>query len=94
MTRSCPLSTPFDAKAQHPALAAANVQLREGEAVLASRDDIYFVAAPGRIRELQDVCQRTLREHARIELNRGRTRFWNVAGEEPVCKHVGPVRRK
>ena len=36
VTRSCPLSTLFDAKAQHPALAAANAQLREGEAVFAS----------------------------------------------------------
>ena len=28
--------------------------------------------------------QRALREHARIELNRGKTRIWNAGGEEPA----------
>ena len=82
-----PVMPAFDAIAQHPALAAVNEQLREGEAVFAYLDDIYYidsVAAPERIRELQDVCKRALREHARMELNRGKTRIWNAGGEEPA----------
>ena len=79
-----PLMPALYAIAQHPALAAVNEQLHEGEAVFAYLDDIYVVAAPERIRELQDLCQRALREHTRIELNRGKTRIWNAGGEEPA----------
>ena len=59
-----PLMPALYAIAQHPALAAVHAQLREGEAVFAFLDDIYVVAVPERIRELQDACQRALREHA------------------------------
>eukprot|EP00439_Symbiodinium_sp_Y106_P008994 s6778_g1.t1 len=76
--------------AQHPALAAVHAQPRQGEAVFAYFDDIYVVAVPERIRELQDACQRALREHACIELNRGKTRVWNAAGEEPA--HISDLR--
>ena len=68
--------------AQHPALVHAVARRRGGLCLYL--DDIYVVAAPERIRELQDACQRALHEHAHIELNRGKTRIWNAAGEEPA----------
>eukprot|EP00439_Symbiodinium_sp_Y106_P066962 s895_g11.t1 len=79
-----PLMPALYAIAQHFAIVEVNTQLREGEAVFAYLDDIYVVAAPERIRELQDACQRAPHEHAHIELNRGKTRIWNAAGEEPA----------
>ncbi|OLP94183.1 hypothetical protein AK812_SmicGene23838 [Symbiodinium microadriaticum] len=85
-----PLMPALYAIAQHPAFAAVHTQLREGEAVFAYLDDIYVVAVPERIRELLDACQQALREHACIELNRGETRIWNAAGEEPA--HISELR--
>ena len=53
-------------------------------------DGIYVVTVPEHIRELLDACQQALREHACIELNRGKTRIWNAAGEEPA--HIADLR--
>ena len=69
--------------AQHPALVEFQTHLADGEAVFAYLDDLYVVAAPERIRPLYDLLEEVLWRHARVQLNRGKTRIWNAAGEEP-----------
>ena len=70
--------------AQHGAHQEVQAQLLDGEAVFAYLDDVYVLAAPERIRELYDAVARTLWGRARVQLNRGKTRVWNAAGEEPA----------
>ena len=69
--------------AQHPALVEFQTHLADGEAVFAYLDDLYVVAAPERIRPLYDLLEEVLWRHARVQLNGGKTRIWNAAGEEP-----------
>jgi hypothetical protein len=38
---------------------------------------------PERIRPLYDLLGDALWRHARVQLNGGKTRIWNAAGEEP-----------
>ena len=71
------------ALAQQPALCEVQAQLRDGEAIFAFLDDMYVVARPDRVRPLYDAFRAALWRHARVELNRGKTRVWNAAGEEP-----------
>ena len=80
-----PLMPALYSLAQHGALQEVQAQLLDGEAVFAYLDDIYVVAAPERIMELYDAVDRALWERARVQLNRGKTRIWNSAGEEPPC---------
>ena len=44
---------------------------------------MYVVARPDRVRPLYDAFRAALWRHARVELNRGKARVWNAAGEEP-----------
>ena len=72
------------ALAQQPVLCEVQAQLRDGEAIFAFLDDTYVVARPDRVRpSLYDAFRAALWRHARVELNRGKTRVWNAAGEEP-----------
>ena len=71
------------ALAQQPALHDVQAALREGEAIFAYLDDTYIVAAPERVRELYECYRAALWVHARVEINLGKTRIWNAAGEEP-----------
>ena len=54
-----------------------------GEATFAVVDDSYVVAPPERIAATQAGLQEALWAHACIQLNAGKTRMWNAAGEEP-----------
>ena len=45
-------------------------------------DDIYVVAAPERVLQLYEHVEVALWEHARVRLNRSKTKAWNAAGEE------------
>ena len=78
-----PLMPALYAIAQQPALREVQAALREGEAIFAYLDDTYIVAAPERVKELYERYRAALWSHARVELNFGKTRIWNAAGEEP-----------
>ncbi|OLP76330.1 132 kDa protein [Symbiodinium microadriaticum] len=78
-----PLMPALYALAQQPALCEVQAQLQDGEAIFAFLDDTYVVAPPDRVRTLYDAFRAALWRHARVELNRGKTRVWNAAGEEP-----------
>ena len=78
-----PLMPALHAIAQQPALHEVQAALREGEAIFAYLDDTYIVAAPERVKELYECYRAALWSHARVELNFGKTRIWNAAGEEP-----------
>ena len=71
------------AVAQHPALEAVADALQPGEGVFAFLDDIYIVCAPERVATFYGVLAAALWDHARVQLNQGKTRVWNAAGEEP-----------
>ena len=53
--------------------------LQDGEAIFAFLDDVYVIASPQRVKPLHS---RALWAHARVQLNAGKTRVWNAAGEE------------
>ena len=78
-----PLMPTLYALAQQPALCEVQAQLQDGEAIFAFLDDTYVVAPPDRVRTLYDAFRAALWRQARVELNRGKTRVWNAAGEEP-----------
>ncbi|OLP82880.1 hypothetical protein AK812_SmicGene36427 [Symbiodinium microadriaticum] len=78
-----PLMPALYALAQQPALCEVQAQLRNGKAIFAFLDDTYVVANPDRVRTLYDAFRAALWRHARVELNRGKTRVWNTAGKEP-----------
>jgi len=78
-----PLMPGLYSLAGHEALRSVQARLRDGEAVFAYLDDIYVVALPERIRELYSAVEDALWAHARVQLNPGKTKIWNAAGEEP-----------
>ena len=78
-----PLMPALYAVAQHPALEAVAAALQPGEGVFAFLDDIYIVCSPERVATLYGVLAAALWDHARVQLNQGKTRVWNAAGEEP-----------
>ena len=78
-----PLMPALYSLAQHPALAALQPQLEDGEAVFAYLDDVYILAHPHRIRPLYNALAEALWHHARVQLNAAKTRVWNMAGEKP-----------
>lgn len=68
---------------QHAALAAVQAQLLPGEALHAYLDDVYAVVQPNRVRPVYELLARHLHTHARIQLNSGKTRLGNQAGQQP-----------
>ena len=84
MSKGTPSCPPFLRPiAQHDALCDLQHHLRDGQAVFAFLDDVYIVALPERVRALYDALSAALWERARIRLHQGKTRIWNVVGEEP-----------
>ena len=79
-----PLMPALFSLAQHPALSEAAAGLQESEAIFAFLDDNYVVSAPERTDALHSALEDALWRHARVRLNRGKTRVWNAGGEEPA----------
>ena len=71
------------AVAIHPALVATQTALRGGERLYAFLDDAYLTCDPERLRATFLSLRQALKSHANIDLNVGKTRVWNAAGEEP-----------
>ena len=85
-----PLMPALFALGQHPALEAVQGTLRVGEAIFAFLDDIYIISPPERVRTLFDATAAALWQHAKIQVNLGKTRVWNMGGEEPPrCRELG-----
>ena len=78
-----PLMPALYSLAVHPALEASAANLRDGETISAFLDDTYVVAPPERVAAVHATLQEALWSHARRQLNAGKTRIWNAAGEEP-----------
>ena len=78
-----PLMPALFSLAIQPALRETEGLLQDGEAIFAFLDDVYVVASPQRVKPLHDALTRALWAHARVQLNAGKTRVWNAAGEEP-----------
>jgi len=78
-----PLMPALYAVAQHAALHAVASALQPGEGVFAFLDDTYIVCPPERVATLYGTLAAALWDHARVQLNQGKTRVWNAAGEEP-----------
>ena len=70
------------AVAQHRALEAVAAALQPGEGVFAFLDDIYIVCSPERVATLYGVLAAALWDHARVQLNQGKTRVWNTFGTQ------------
>ena len=65
------------------ASAATQAELHGDERLYAFLDDAYMTCDPERVCTNFQVLQHALKRHANIDLNLGRTRVWNAAGEEP-----------
>ena len=78
-----PLMPALFSLAIQPALHRVQGLLRDGEAIFAFLDDVYIVALPERVQQLHDAIAEAMWAHARVQLNAGKTRLWNAAGEEP-----------
>ena len=71
------------AVAIHPALAATQAELQGDERLYAFLDDAYMTCDPERVCANFQVLQHALICNANIDLNLGKARVWNAAGEEP-----------
>ena len=81
-----PLMPGLFAVAIHPALVAlvaTQTALRGGERLYAFLDDAYVTCDPERVHATFVALRQALKSHANIDLNVGKTRVWNAAGEEP-----------
>ena len=68
--------------AQWPELKEVQSQLRGREAILAHFDDTCSICSPERVCEFYEAHRRALWAHARVEVNRTKTRIWS-GQEEP-----------
>ena len=68
---------------QHRALKAISEQLLPSERLFAFLDDLYVVAAPGRICAIFEIMVKALWDHARIRVHGGKTTTWNRNGTKP-----------
>ena len=74
----------------HRALEAVRTRLRPGERLDAYLDDIYVICLPERVTAVYAVLEEELWRHSRIQINMGKTRVWNRAGEKPQhCDSLG-----
>ena len=76
-----------------PKSSSSNVysNLEPGETLFAFLDDVYVVLPPHRVRPVYDLLQHHLFNQARIQLNAGKTRVWNQAGQPPPnIQALGP----
>ena len=68
---------------QHAALQEVQDQPLEGERLFAFLDDIYVVTTPERVGHVYTLLHVHLQRHSSIQINGGKTRVWNAAGERP-----------
>ena len=68
---------------QHAALKAVQAELMDGERLFAFLDDIHVVTTPERVGHVYALLHVQLQRHASSQINGGKTRVWNAAGERP-----------
>ncbi len=73
-----PLMPLLFSSGQHPALAAANASLQDGERLFAYLDDIYVICS--HVESWK--CTVLLWAHARIKIHHGKIQLWNRGGSE------------
>ena len=78
-----PLMPALYALGQHAALQEVSDSLGEGELIFAYLDDVYVLCDPERVAEIFLLVAEALRRHAGVEVNLGKTKVWNAAGEKP-----------
>ena len=77
------------ALSQHPALVAAQSRL-ESDKLMAFLDDVYIVSPePDLVGNGYAVVQHELFHHAKIQINRGKTKVWNRAGASASVRLSG-----
>ena len=62
------------------ALAAAQGELRDGEAVFAYLDDVYLLTTPDRCTQVLAIVSRHLQEKCGISVNQGKLQSWCPRG--------------
>ena len=67
----------------HNALEEVQQLLDPGEFLFAYLDDVFILSSPERTREIFNLLENTLPKRAGIHLHTGKTRVWNVCGEQP-----------
>ena len=84
-----PLMPMLYALGQHPALVELQTHLHEDEQIFAFLDDVYITCQPERVRDIYDLLESHLWNHARIRINLGKTKIWNRGGiRPPNCEHM------
>ena len=66
------------------ALQRIQSQLRRDEKLFAYLDDIYLVSTPNRTRAIFDLVRVALQEEVGIDVNLGKCKCWNAAGNESI----------
>ena len=79
-----PLMPALFALGLHDTLQRVKEQMQPGEQLFAYLDDIYVLCLPERVRPLYDLLKGALKEDTGLDLNEGKTRVYNRAGEEPA----------
>ena len=86
-----PLMPALFSLGQRTALQTVHSNLEPGETLFAFLDDVYVVLLPHRVRPVYDLLQHHLFNQAHIQLNAGKTRVWNQAGQPPPnIQALGP----
>ena len=74
---------------QHQALEAIQGSLQPSEILMAFLDDVYVTTLPDRVATVEQSVKIQLWDHARIQVNQGKTQVWNRCGERlPDCEHL------
>ena len=84
-----PLMPALFALGQHQALEAIQGSLQPSEILMAFQDDVYVTTLPDRVATVEQSVEIQLWDHARIQVNQGKTQVWNRCGERPPdCEHL------
>ena len=84
-----PLMIALFAMFQHQALQVVQESLQPTETLMAFLDDVCVLSNPDRISEVEGSMERELWDHARIQVNHGKTQVWNRSGVRPThCDHL------
>ena len=76
------------AMGQHQALQAVQDSLQPTETLMAFLDDVCVLSNPDRISDVVGSVEHE-RDHARIQVNHGKTQVWNRSGVRPThCDHL------
>ena len=74
---------------QHQALQAVQESLQPTETLMAFLDDVCVLSNPDRTSDVEGSVERELWDHARIQVNQGKTQVWNRSGVRPTdCDHL------